>query len=124
MGARPSPLNTTAMTARMVPLLIKTILAPVVIVTVIRLVSPDPLLLGQIPQSNYRNASTSAAGLYLSRTAIQWLILRNYLVVGGLLADYYRALAWAVAEVTMVIGIGSGTVIDTGGDDDFLMHAL
>ena len=123
MGARPSTLNTTAMTARMDPLLIKTSLALVVIVAVIRLamIRPEPLLrLGQIPRSTYQNASTSAVGHYLSKTTIRWLILRNYLAVGDLLAGYYRILAWA-AGMTTEIGIGTG--IDTDGDDDFLcMH--
>ena len=123
MGARPSTLNTTAMTARMDPLLIKTSLAPVVIVAVIRLamIRPDPLLRpGLIPPLNYRNASTSVVGQYLSKTTIRWLILRNYLAVGDLLADYYRTLAWAAGMTTEI-----GTGIDTDGDDDFLcMHEL
>ena len=48
---------------------------------------------------------------------IPWLILKNCLAAGDLLADYYRILDWA-AGVMMEIGMGTG--IDGGRDDDFI----
>lgn len=69
MAAPLGALNTTAMIARMAPLLEKTNPDPVVvviIVTVVRLATFSPgllLRLGQIQQSNYRNDSMSAVGL-------------------------------------------------------------
>ena len=78
MPAPLSALNTTAMIARMVPLLAKANQVPVVVVvTVVRLAtsSPDLLLrLGQIQQSNYRKDLMDAVGLYLSMMMTQWLI--------------------------------------------------
>ena len=95
MQAPLSTLNTTAMIARMVLLLVKTNLVPVIVVTVARLamISPDLLLqLSRTQRSTYQNDSTSEAGLYLRKTMIQWLILTNYLAAGELSADYYRIL--------------------------------
>lgn len=84
------------MIARMALLLVKTNPIPVVLVTVARLamIGLDllPLQLSRTQQSNYRNDSTGAVDLYPSKTMIRWLILRNYLAAGDLLAGYYRIL--------------------------------
>ena len=93
----PAPLrtlNTTAMTARMAPLLAKINLVPAIVTTVILLtmISPDLLLqLTQTQQSNYRSVSMSAVDLCLSTTTIPWLKLRTYWAE-DLLAGYYRIL--------------------------------
>lgn len=120
MPAPLSALNTTAMIARMALLLAKTNLVPMVVIAVARqaMISLDLLLqMTRTQQSIYQNDSTSAVGLYLSKMMIQWLISRNYLAAGDLLASYYRTLDWAV-EVMMETG--TGTEIGGGADDDFL----
>lgn len=95
MPAPLSTLNTMAMIARTVLLLAKINLVQVVVVTVARLamIIPDLLLLlSRTQQSSYLNGLTSAVSLYLPKTMIQWLILRNYLAAGDLLVGYYRIL--------------------------------
>ena len=120
-----STLNTTAMIARTAPLLVKMILAPPVVIVVI-VVRPTMsglgLLLqpGRTQRSSCRNDSMSAVGLCLSMTMIPWLKLRNYSAAGARLAGCCRILESAV-ETTLKIGIGIGTGIDAGGDDDFFL---
>ena len=98
------------------------LIPPVVIVTVtvVRLTMSGPDLLlhpGRTQRSSCRNDLMSAVGLCLSVT-IPWLKLRNYSAAGAHSADYYRISESAV-EATLKIGTGTGTGIDTGGDDDF-----
>ena len=121
-----STLNTTAMIVRTAPLLVKMNLAPpAVIVIVVRPTMSGPGLLlqpGPTRRSSCRNGSMSAVGLCLSVTMIPWLRLRNYSAAGARLAGCCRILESAV-ETASKMGTGTGTGIDAGGDDDFLVFS-